>query len=249
MAPTVRVLILGGTSEARSLAARLSEMPDVEVVSSLAGRVRDPRLPEGEVRIGGFGGVSGLGDWLRDNAIGAVLDATHPFAARISGNAAAATTEAGLPFAVVRRPPWSPGPGDSWLEVDTLEAAAAALPGLGRRVFLTIGRQGVDHFAAVDADFLVRAIDPPEGPTPTRMTLLLDRGPFEVGRECALMREHRIDVLVTKNSGGDLTVAKLTAARELGIPTVVVRRPPNPLGVTVFDTVDEAERWLLGVVS
>ncbi|WP_231496473.1 cobalt-precorrin-6A reductase [Rhodococcus sp. UNC363MFTsu5.1] len=249
MAPTMRVLILGGTAEARSLAARLSGAPDVEVVSSLAGRVRDPRLPEGEVRIGGFGGATGLQDWLRDNAIRAVLDATHPFAARISGNAAAATTRSGLPFAVVQRPPWSPRPGDNWLEVDSLEAAAAALPDLGRRVFLTIGRQGVDRFATVDADFLVRAIDPPEGPTPARMTLLLDRGPFEVGRESALLREHDIDVLVSKNSGGDLTVAKLTAARELGVPVVMIRRPPNPLGATVFDGVDEAERWLLAVLD
>ncbi|WP_072749918.1 cobalt-precorrin-6A reductase [Rhodococcus maanshanensis] len=245
----MRVLILGGTSEARSLAARLSGAPDVEVVSSLAGRVRDPRLPEGEVRIGGFGGATGLRDWLRDNAIRAVIDATHPFAARISGNAAAATTEAALPFAVVQRPPWSPRPGDNWVEVDSLEAAATALPGLGRRVFLTIGRQGVDRFATVDVDFLVRAIDPPEGPTPARMTLLLDRGPFEVGRESALLREHRIDVLVSKNSGGDLTVAKLTAARDLGVPVVMIGRPPNPLGATVFDGVDEVERWLLAVLG
>ncbi|MFC7449821.1 cobalt-precorrin-6A reductase [Rhodococcus daqingensis] len=243
----MRVLILGGTSEARSLATRLSRLPSIEVVSSLAGRVRDPRLPDGAVRVGGFGGVTGLRDWLRDNTIRAVVDATHPFAARITSNAAAATAQAGLPFAVVQRPPWSPVPDDRWVIVDTLEDAAAALSGLGRRVFLTIGRQGVEHFASVDSEFLVRAIDPPEGATPPLMTLLLDRGPFEVEREAALMREHHIDVLVTKNSGGELTVAKLTAARELGIPVVMIRRPPNPLGVTVFDTVDKAERWLLAV--
>lgn len=240
-----RLLVLGGTSEARSLAERLTAEPGVDVVSSLAGRVREPRLPVGEVRVGGFGGADGLRDWLLNNAIDAVVDATHPFAARISANALAAATEVGVPLAMLRRPAWTAGPGDRWTEVDSLDDAAAVLPSLGRRVFLTIGRQGVDRFAAVDAWFLVRAIDPPEGGLPEEMTLLLDRGPFEVESEMALMRDRGVDVLVTKNSGGALTEAKLAAARRLGVPVVMIRRPPVPDGITVFDTVDAAERWLL----
>ncbi|MFC9789597.1 cobalt-precorrin-6A reductase [Rhodococcus sp. NPDC127528] len=240
-----RLLVLGGTSEARALAARLTPEAGVDVVSSLAGRVRAPRLPEGEVRIGGFGGADGLRDWLRDNRIDVVVDATHPFAARITGNAVAASRARGVPLAVLRRAAWTPGPGDRWTEVDSLDDAAATLPELGSRVFLTIGRQGVDRFAGVDAWFLVRAIDAPDGAVPARTTLLLDRGPFDVDAEVSLMRDHSVDVLVTKNSGGPLTEAKLTAARELGIPVLMVRRPSIPDGVTTFDSVPGAARWVL----
>ncbi|MFE3289289.1 cobalt-precorrin-6A reductase [Rhodococcus sp. NPDC059234] len=241
-----RLLVLGGTAEGRALAAGLSTEPDVEVVSSLAGRVREPRLPGGEVRIGGFGGADGLRDWLRDNRIDVVVDATHPFAARITGNAVAATRALGVPLAVLRRAAWTPIPGDRWTEVDSLDDAAAALPELGSRVFLTIGRQGVDRFAGVDAWFLVRAIDPPDGAMPARATLLLDRGPFDVGAEMSLMREHSVEVLVTKNSGGPLTEAKLTAARELGLPVLMVQRPPVPVGVTVTADVAAAADWVRG---
>ncbi|MFD4181851.1 cobalt-precorrin-6A reductase, partial [Rhodococcus sp. NPDC058514] len=195
--------------------------------------------------VGGLGGGVGLGDWLLGNGFDVVVDATHPFGAGISPKAAAAAAAAGTPVAVLRRPGWSAGPGDRWTQVDSLDAAAAALPASGRRVFLTIGRQGVDRFAGVDAWFLVRAIDPPDGDVPAEMTLLLDRGPFDADAEISLMREHSVDVLVTKNSGGALTEAKLVAARALGIPVLMVRRPAVPDGVTVFGTVDEAERWLL----
>ncbi|TQF68368.1 cobalt-precorrin-6A reductase [Rhodococcus spelaei] len=238
-----RVLILGGTSDARAVAAALVDEPGVEVVSSLAGRVRDPRLPEGEVRVGGFGGVDGLREYLREHRIDAVVDATHPFAARITANAATAAERVGVPLLVLRRPEWSSAPGDLWTHVPSLAAAAAALPALGSRVLLTIGRQGVEVFATVDAEFWVRAIDPPDGAMPVGATLLLARGPFDVESERDLMRTNAIDVLVTKNSGGALTEAKLTAARELRVPVLMVDRPPLPAGSAVVTDVAAAAAW------
>ncbi|TQC42809.1 cobalt-precorrin-6A reductase [Rhodococcus sp. WS4] len=240
-----RILILGGTGEARSLAAVLAEVPGVETVSSLAGRVRDPRMPVGDVRVGGFGGVDGLADWLREHRADAIVDATHPFAAQITRNAADAADRCGVPVVVLRRPEWSPRPGDNWVGAADLAAAAELLPGLGTRVFLTIGRQGVDSFAGLRALwFLVRAIDPPEVAMPPQSTLLLGRGPFAVADETALMREHRIDVLVTKNSGGAQTDAKLDAARELGVPVVMIRRPPPPPATATVDDVAGAVEWI-----
>lgn len=231
------ILILGGTGEARRLAARLPG----EVVSSLAGRVAAPRLPEGEVRVGGFGGVDGLVEWLRANGITAVVDATHPFAATMTAHAVEATARAGVPLLVLRRPGWTAGPGDDWRWVGSLEEAAADLP--GERVFLTTGRQDVGVFAGCGQFFLARSVDPPEPPMPQRIHVLLDRGPFTVDGEVALMREHAIDVLVTKDSGGGQTSAKLAAARLLGVPVVVVRRPPPPAAPTV-DSVDAAVEWV-----
>ncbi|MFD1813716.1 cobalt-precorrin-6A reductase [Rhodococcus gannanensis] len=238
-----RVLILGGTSEGRALAAVLDGTPGVDVISSLAGRVANPRLPEGEVRIGGFGGADGLAEWLRDNGIDAVVDATHPFASRITANAAAATRHAGVPMLVLRRPEWAPAEGDRWHAVPDLEAAAGAVSALGSRVLLTIGRQGVDAFAAESAWFLIRAIDPPTVAVPRRSEVLLARGPFTVDDEVATMREHRIEVLVTKNSGGALTAAKLDAARTLGLPVVMVSRPDIPAGVAMTSDPDRARTW------
>jgi precorrin-6A/cobalt-precorrin-6A reductase len=224
-----RVLILGGTGEARALAGALAERADLTVVSSLAGRVRAPTLPAGSVRIGGFGGVDGLAAYLRAERFDAVVDATHPFAATITAAAVAATDRVGVPLLVLRRPGWTPGSGDRWHRVATLAEAAAALPELGERVFLTTGRQGLAEFAALDRHwFLVRSVDPPAPPVPSRMRILLDRGPFTVAGERALLAEHRIDVLVTKDSGGEMTAAKLVAARELGVPVLVQTRPPAP---------------------
>ncbi|BDE59349.1 cobalt-precorrin-6A reductase [Prescottella equi] len=238
-----RVLVLGGTGEARMLAARLADAPSVEVISSLAGRVREPVLPVGQVRVGGFGGVDGLTHWLRDNEIDAVVDATHPFAAQITANAAAATARVGVPLLVLRRREWAPGPGDDWHVVRDLAAGAEAVAGLGERVFLTIGRQGVDAFADGDGWFLIRAIDPPEVRLPEKAELLLARGPFTVGDEVALLRERRIDVVVTKNSGGALTSAKLEAAREVGVPVVMVARTPIPEGIASTSDLDVAAAW------
>ncbi|RVW04192.1 cobalt-precorrin-6A reductase [Rhodococcus xishaensis] len=239
-----RVLVLGGTSEARMLASRLDQDPTLEVISSLAGRVREPVLPTGRVRIGGFGGAGALAAWLRTNDIDAVVDATHPFAGRITANASAAATEACVPILVLRRPEWVAGPRDHWHEVADLAAAAESVPTVGERVFLTIGRQGVGAFADCPGWFLVRAIDPPEARMPRDSELLLARGPFTVDEELTLMLEHRIDVLVTKNSGGELTSAKLEAARALGVPVVMVARTPIPPGVQSTADLDSAVRWV-----
>ncbi|WP_312880495.1 cobalt-precorrin-6A reductase [Actinokineospora xionganensis] len=242
----MKVLILGGTGEARSLAAALVERPDTEVVSSLAGRVRNPKLPVGDVRVGGFGGPEGLADWLTAEQVDAVVDATHPFAQRISASAAEAARRSGVPLLMLRRPGWSARPGDDWHWVDDLPAAARLLPTLGERVFLTTGRQGLAEFADCPGWFLVRCVDAPEPPMPTETHLLLDRGPYTVDGERALLTEHRIDVLVTKDSGGALTVAKLDAARDLDLPVVIVRRPPTP-DVEQVPTVAEATTWLTRV--
>ena len=198
-------------------------------MSSLAGRVRDPALPAGEVRIGGFGGVDGLATWLRDHDVAAVVDATHPFASTMTAHAVDACAAADVPLVVLRRPGWPAEPG--WIWADSLAAAAALLPSLGERVFLTTGRTSLAAFAELDLEFLVRCVDPPSGPMPRRARVLLDRGPFTVDGERALMREHGIDVLVTKDSGGPLTSAKLAAARAEGVQVLVVRRPPLPTGV------------------
>ncbi|MFF4568539.1 cobalt-precorrin-6A reductase [Streptomyces sp. NPDC001410] len=232
------ILILGGTTEARRLAADLAARPGVRVTTSLAGRVARPSTLVGEVRIGGFGGAEGLADWLRTHGVDAVVDATHPFAESITANAARAATATGVPAVVLRRPGWSPGPGDRWYEVASLAAAAEALPGLGRRVFLATGRLGLAAFAHLtDLHFVVRSVDPPEAPLPPHTEMILARGPFTLAEETELLRAHAIDVLVTKDSGGDATAAKLTAARELGLPVVVVRRPPLPDGVTAVPDV------------
>ncbi|MET8454525.1 cobalt-precorrin-6A reductase [Streptomyces sp. NPDC005209] len=238
------VLILGGTTEARLLAAELSARSGVRVTTSLAGRVARPGAQAGDVRIGGFGGAEGLAGWLREQRVDAVVDATHPFAARITANAALAATATGLPLVVVRRPGWQPVPGDRWHTVASLSAAADALPGLGRRVLLTTGRLGLAAFAHLtDLHFVVRSVEPPEPPMPPDLDVVLARGPFTLADERALLREHRVDVLVTKDSGSEATSAKLTAARELGLPVVVVRRPPLPPGVTaVTDLADVPER-------
>jgi len=237
-----RVLVLGGTGEARVLAAAHSR-DGVPVISSLAGRVERPRLPEGEVRVGGFGGPDGLARWLVEHRIAAVVDATHPFAERISGSAALACEQTGLPLLRLERPGWSAGEGDDWHWVDDTGAAAAAIPALGARVFLTTGRQGLAAFAEVPAWFLVRCIDPPEPPLPRHCELVLDRGPYTLEGELALIDRHRIDLLVTKDSGGQLTEAKLAAARARGLPVLVLRRPARPDLPTVPDVAGAIE-WL-----
>ncbi|GAA1722210.1 cobalt-precorrin-6A reductase [Kribbella yunnanensis] len=247
----MKVLLLGGTGEARELATLLTA-EGVAVTSSLAGRTKDLRLPDGAVRVGGFGGVDGLTRWLRENRVDAVIDATHPFAATMTEHALQATREVGVPLLILRRPGWTAGPGDDWHWADTAADAATLLragsvlhqpSGADERVFLTIGRQGLDAFADTGLWTLARCVDPPE-PRPTWCTLLLDRGPYDVAAELDLLREHRIDVLVTKDSGGPQTEAKLTAARELQLPVVLIRRPAAPLGVPVVETVEAAVSWV-----
>ncbi|MGW1591202.1 cobalt-precorrin-6A reductase [Streptomyces sp. NPDC002386] len=232
------VLILGGTTEARRLAADLAARPAVRVTTSLAGRVASPAPVAGETRTGGFGGPEGLADWLRTHRVDVLVDATHPFAASITANAARAAAVTGVRALMLRRPGWRRVAGDDWHLVDSLDAAAEALPRLGRRVFLSTGRLGLAAFRHLtDLSFVVRSVDPPEPPLPPDTRVLLARGPFTVTDETRLLRTHRIDVLVTKDSGGAATAAKLTAARDLGLPVVVVRRPEPPAGVTVVPDV------------
>ncbi|MFF0448827.1 cobalt-precorrin-6A reductase [Streptomyces sp. NPDC004609] len=232
MRPGTHILILGGTAEARRLATALAERPGLRVTTSLAGRVTNPRLPPGELRTGGFGGPGGLAAWLREHRVAAVVDATHPFATAISANAAEAAGATGTPLCLLRRPGWTAGPGDRWHDAHSLADAAGRLPALGRRVFLTTGRLGLAAFAHLDGlTFLIRSVEPPEPPLPRRTVTVTARGPFTVEGERELLRTHRVDVLVTKDSGGPATAAKLTAAREAGLPVVVVRRPPAPTGV------------------
>jgi precorrin-6A/cobalt-precorrin-6A reductase len=242
MSPDRRtVLVLGGTTEARELAGEL-HAAGVAVTSSLAGRVTRPRLPPGNVRIGGFGGPDGLVAWLAEHDVDAVVDATHPFAERISASASAACERAGIPLLRLERPGWIQRAGDRWRWVDDLEHAATEIEP-GRRVLLTTGRQGLAAFAhRDDAWFLVRCVEPPQPPLPAHHELLLDRGPYMLQGELALVDEHRIDLVVTKDSGGTHTQAKLDAARERRLPVIVVRRPPRPATQTVT-TVDAALRW------
>lgn len=240
------VLILGGTSEARALAAGLADQPGLRVISSLAGRVRDPVLPAGQVRIGGFGGAAGLASWLRAEDVQAVVDATHPFAATMNAHAVAACGDAGLPLLRLLRPGWQARRGDDWHDAGSLAEAAVMLPDLGTRVFLTTGRQGLAAFAGLDQLwFLIRCVDPPSGARPASREVLLARGPYQRDAERALMRRYAIDVLVTKNSGGALTEGKLAAARDLGIPVLMVRRPAASAAASVA-AVDDAVSWVLG---
>ena len=239
---TGRVLILGGTGEARRLATALVA-EGVDVVSSLAGRVADPVVPPGEVRIGGFGGAAGLTAWLQEHPVQSLVDATHPFAATRTAAAAAAAEATGIPLLRLQRPGWSPQPGDDWRWVDTPTEAALAVAGFGS-VFLTTGRRGLGAFAGLTGRCLVRSVDPPDPPLPERTTVILARGPFAVSDELALMQQHGVDVVVTKDSGGGMTAAKLAAARRLGVPVVLIRRPPLPPGVPTVATVEEAVAWV-----
>ncbi|QII01308.1 cobalt-precorrin-6A reductase [Rhodococcoides fascians A21d2] len=241
---TVKVLILGGTTEARALAAALDRVRDVDSVTSLAGRVTQPILPVGRTRIGGFGGPDALAMWLRDNAIDVVVDATHPFASTIGAHAVHATEATGVALLVLTRPPWTEGENDRWTAVPSLPDAAAAITP-GSRVFLTTGRQGVHHFTRVDHSwFLVRTIDPPTGPVPPHMTLQLGRGPFDIDHESKVLADNRIDLLITKNSGGDMTRAKLDAARAASIPVLMIARPEAPTSAPIVYEVDSAVDWL-----
>ena len=242
-----RLLILGGTTEAAALAQSLVETygDRLEVTTSLAGRTRAPAALPGTVRRGGFGGAVALAKYLQDRQIGMMIDATHPFAAQISANALTACETAEVPRLVLSRPCWSPQPGDNWVYFDTVKTAAEGLPRFGRRAFLTVGLQELAAFTALaDMWFLVRLIEMPTDPLPvTECQVVIGRGPLSVLEERSLMESHRIEVLVSKESGGEATAAKLQAARLLGLPVVMVRRPPAPLGPQV-DDVAAALDWV-----
>jgi precorrin-6A/cobalt-precorrin-6A reductase len=240
----MRVLLLGGTGEGRKLAEALVDRPDWYVVTSLAGRLALPTPPPGELRVGGFGGPEGLAAWLRAEGIGAVVDATHPFAARISASALTAAASVGVPLIRLSRAGWTEQEGDRWVRVGSLAEAAKTLSGYGDRVFLTTGRQSLASFAYLTEPwFLARCVDPPEGLLPPKLTVLLDRGPFTVDGEVALLDSYQIRVLVSKDSGGEMTAAKLTAARRLAVPVILVDRPAAS-GAPTVSTVEDALSWL-----
>ena len=245
-----RVLILGGTGEAAGLARLLVHRAELDVITSLAGRTRNPRAIPGRVRIGGFGGVEGLSAYLDEEGVAAIVDATHPFAATMSRHARQACSALGIPRVQLRRPAWSPVAGDRWTEVASLDAAAEAIANAQGStagcVFLSTGARDVQIFSRLRTiKFLVRLVDPPRTPLPlARYELVLGRGPFAVETDRALLLEHGVELLVSKNSGGEATRSKLAAARELRIPVVMVRRPELEPGARVR-TAEEALRWLV----
>lgn len=241
------VLILGGTSEAAALDQLLAEQaPDIRAIISLAGHTVDPRPLNLPVRIGGFGGIEGLRRYLVEQGIVAVIDATHPFAAIMPFHAEAACKAEGVPLLAIRREPWKPRPGDRWRCVPDIPAAVAALGKEPRRVFLTIGRLDLPAFAdAPQHRYLVRAIEPIGDRLPLHdVKVIQQRGPFDAEDEEDLMRREGVELLVSKNSGGPATVGKLIAARRLGLPVIMVERPPKPQ-VSYVDHIDQVLPWLV----
>jgi precorrin-6A/cobalt-precorrin-6A reductase len=235
------ILILGGTTEARLLAGKLAGRSDLVVTLSLAGRTRDPAPQPVPVRTGGFGGAEGLARFLTANGIGILIDATHPFAARISANAAIAARQAGIPAISLRRPEWRSVQGDRWTTVADIREGVAILGEKPRRVFVTLGRQDLAPLArAPQHAYLIRSVDPVEPPLDLpHADYLLARGPFPEAAERELLLANRIDAILAKNSGGDATYGKVAAARALGIEVVMVRRPPvagMPAAATVEET-------------
>jgi precorrin-6A/cobalt-precorrin-6A reductase len=241
----MRILILGGTAEARRLAERLAGRSDLAVTLSLAGRTAAPAVQPVPVRVGGFGGAEGLARYLSAEGIDALIDATHPYAAVISANAARAAQKTAVPLLALRRPPWRPVAGDRWIEVADVAAAVAALGGAPRRVFLALGRKDLAPFAqAPQHHYLVRSVDPVDPPLAVpRATYVTGRGPFAEAYDRALLHAHGIEVIVAKNSGGAATYGKIAAARTLGLLVIMTSRPPLP-AVRAVETVEDALAWL-----
>ncbi len=241
----MRVLILGGTTEASELTRLLAADSRFDTTISLAGRTANPKTQPVRTRIGGFGGVDGLIAWLKQDATQAVVDATHPYADQISANAVAACARLAIPLASILRPAWEPQPGDNWLAVANAEAAADALGPKPRRVFLTLGRLELGAFASAPRHhYIARTIDPPgDVVLPRDIQLFYDRGPFDREAESALLAREKIEILVSKNSGGAATYAKIEAARHLGIPVVMIVRPVKPCGHAV-ESAEAAVLWL-----
>jgi len=241
----MKILILGGTTEARALAGPLAGRDDLVVTLSLAGRTANPLPQPVPVRSGGFGGVDGLERYLRAERIDALIDATHPYAATISANAAHAAARANVPFIALRRAPWAKTDGDQWIEVGSIAEAVKALGCVPRRVFLALGRKEIEPFAmAPEHVYLVRSVDPVDPPLAVPHAIYLTaRGPFSETDDRALLERHRIDVVVAKNSGGEASYGKIAAARALHLPVILLRRPALP-DVEAVETVDEVVAWL-----
>jgi len=242
------VLILGGTTEASALARKVAGDPRLAPILSLAGRTTNPQPQPIPIRAGGFGGIAGLVRFLRREAIEAVVDATHPYADQMSAHAVGACREAGVPLASLVRAEWTRHTEDRWQVVADAKAAARALGDAPRRVFLSLGRQELHVFAtAPQHHYLARIIEPPEQATlPPDLRLLQARGPFDRIAEERLLRDERIDILVSKNAGGTATYAKIEAARALGLPVIMIARPHKPAGAVVPD-VDACVQWLHGL--
>jgi precorrin-6A/cobalt-precorrin-6A reductase len=239
------ILILGGTSEARQLAGRLADRRDLKVTLSLAGRTAHPAAQPVPVRVGGFGGTDGLAAYLADQHIDVLIDATHPYAATMASHAAEAAARTKVPIVALRRKAWTAIAGDNWTEAEDINGAVAALGASPCRVFLAIGRKEVGAFAAAPQhDYLIRSVDPVEPPLDVpHAAYIVARGPFSEDDESALLKQHRIEVVVAKNSGGKATKGKIAAARALGIKVVMLRRPALP-DVPAADTVQDAVAWL-----
>jgi precorrin-6A/cobalt-precorrin-6A reductase len=240
-----RILILGGTAEARLLAGRVAGRAGLDVTLSLAGRTAAPAAQPVPVRIGGFGGVAGLADYLLRERVDALIDATHPYANIISANAIAAARRSGVPCVAIRRPPWKAISGDRWIEVSNVPEAVRALGQTPRRVFVALGRNDLAPLGdAPQHHYLIRSVDPIDPPLPLpHATYVTGRGPFGEADDRALMTAHRIEVVIAKNSGSAATYGKIAAARALGIDVVMLRRPAAPDGPTV-ETVEDAIAWL-----
>ncbi len=246
-----RVLILGGTQEGYALAERLADLAGLEIISSLAGRTLTPRKPMGQMRSGGFGGAEGLAQYLRDERIAHLVNATHPFADQISANAVAAAQATGVPLLRLLRPAWQARAEDRWIMAGDMAEAAALCRREGGRIFLTTGSNDLKAFAEIrNAHFVVRVVDAPEVMPLHDCVTITARGPFSLADELALMSEHHVNLLVTKNSGGDATSAKLEAARKLGLPVIMVQRPAIALDPRspVADSVDAAIAHLLAAL-
>lgn len=239
----MRALILGGTSDASLLAAEIARA-GIDAVYSYGGRTRAPADQPLPTRIGGFGGVSGLADTIRREGITHVIDATHPFAAEMSRNAVEACAETGTPLIALERAPWTRAPGDSWIEVGDVAAAAATLPEASANVFLAIGRQHIASFASrPQHTYTLRFVDPPEAPLPFAADVIVSRGPFTLDGELGMLRRREIAWIVARNSGGDGARAKIDAARMLGLPVVMISRPQLPERLRV-ESVAEVIQWL-----
>jgi precorrin-6A/cobalt-precorrin-6A reductase len=241
----LRILILGGTTQASQLARSLALRSDVAPTLSLAGRTQNPLPSPIPTRSGGFGGVDGLVAYLREEKIEALIDATHPFAAQMSAHARETSKRANIPLLVFSRPGWTAGEGDDWREVASMEDAVQAIGEKPRRVFLTQGRLQLAAFARAPQHFyLVRAIDEPaELALLPHRKFISARGPFALEDERSLMHDEKIEFLVSKNSGGEATAAKLMAARELKIPVILIARPPAT-GATEAFSLDEVLLWI-----
>jgi precorrin-6A/cobalt-precorrin-6A reductase len=240
-----RILILGGTAEARQLAGRLAGRAGLEITLSLAGRTAKPATQPVPIRVGGFGGAEGLANYLDGERIDALIDATHPYANVISANAIAAARRSGVQLVALRRPPWIKVAGDRWIEASDVREAVRALGQTPRRVFVALGRNELAPFHdAPQHYYLIRSVDPVDPPLPLpHVGYVTGRGPFGEADDNALMTEHRIDVVIAKNSGGPATYGKIAAARALGIEVIMLRRPPAPDGAAV-ETIEDAIAWL-----